>query len=570
MRSCKITADKRYLLLPVSGEGGWFLPADRVQTLSILCRGELREEYEVLLSETPRCWSPVYLERYFGEELELRLEGGREELLERLELSDRLKDRDTLYRERERPLAHFTPMHGFMNDPNGLFYYRGTYHYFSQLNPYGFGPANTHWLHAVSADLMHWKELPYALLPDETGRMYSGSGVVDYANTSGLQAGEDPPILLFYTPAGSKSRWSRGRYFEVAAAVSLDGGRSFQKYRDNPVVKHLAYMNRDPKVVWDPEGDCWIMALFLDNDRYRLLFSQNLLDWKAGQTIAVRGSAECPDLFRLPLDGDPEKQRWVLWGSTDNYLVGGFTGRGEARAFVPETETVEGPSHKADSAYSSQLRTSGEYAAQTYFGAPEGRVLQQSWIRTRTQDAPFSSCTSVPNELRLVSTPEGPRLSVLPAKEVEGMYRESFSFRDRGVEEIERIPARYLGECMDMTFRFGVTPGRLIAVSVRGVLIVYDPAGDRLLLPNGCFSLPQNGSFAPRARDTLALRVITDRCSLELYTGDGLFHTVLATVLDPEDISINIVSLDPSTAVDFELHKLGNAWTDPEPEREEI
>ena len=115
---------------------------------------------------------------------------------------------------------------------------------------------------------------------------------------------------------------------------------------------------------------------------------------------------------------------------------------------------------------------------------------------------------------------------------------------------------------------------------------MYDPAGDRLLLPNGsfalpsngCFSLPQNGSFAlppdgsfsPRARDILALRVITDRCSLELYTGDGLFHTVLATVLDPEDISINIVSLDPSTAVDFELHKLGNAWTDSEPEREEI
>ena len=157
MKRRKIIADRKYLLLPVSGEGGWFQPADRLQTLSIFHKGALAEEYELILSETPCCWSPLYLERYAGEELELCLEGGGEDLLDLLELSDELKDRDTLYREPMRPLAHFSPMHGFMNDPNGLFYYQGTYHYFSQLNPYGLGVGNTHWLHAVSRDLMHWK-----------------------------------------------------------------------------------------------------------------------------------------------------------------------------------------------------------------------------------------------------------------------------------------------------------------------------------------------------------------------------------------------------------------------------
>ena len=379
--------------------------------------------------------------------------------------------------------------------------------------------------------------------------MYSGSGVVDAENTSGLQTGEHPPILLFYTPAGSKSRWSRGKPFEVAAAVSLDGGRTFEKYPGNPVVPHLAYLNRDPKVVWDPEGEQWVMVLFLDNDRYLLLFSRDLLHWEKGQTLILRGSAECPDLFRLPLDGDPGQMRWVLWGSTDNYLVG----RLEGRTFLPETDTVEGPSHKVDSAYSVLARTSGGYAAQTYFGAPNGRVIQQSWIRTRTQGAPFSSCTSLPNELRLVTTAEGLRLSVLPAEEVKTMYEESFSFRDRGLEEIERVPEKYLGECMDMTFGFSITPGKLIAVSVRGVLIVYDPVKNALLLPNGSFSLPPQG-------DKLVLRVVTDRCSVELYTGDGLFNMVLATVLDPGNTAITVVSLEPSTAVDFQLHKLGNAW----------
>ena len=188
MRCKTICANRNYLLIPVADSKGWFLPADQMQLLGVYRNGELLEEHEVILSPQPRCWSCLYLERYQDQELELRLEGGDESLIDLLELSDTLKDQETLYREFTRPFAHFTPMHGFMNDPNGLYYQDGVYHFFAQLNPYGFGVANTHWLHAVSRDLIHWEERPYALIPDASGRMYSGGGVVDWENTSGLSA----------------------------------------------------------------------------------------------------------------------------------------------------------------------------------------------------------------------------------------------------------------------------------------------------------------------------------------------------------------------------------------------
>lgn len=537
------------MLIPVADSKGWFLPVDEMQFLGVYRDGVLLEEHEVVLSKEPRCWACLYLERYEGQELELRLEGGEESLLELVETSDVLRDADTLYRESTRPLAHFTPMHGFMNDPNGLFYYDGQHHLFAQLNPYGFGVGNTHWLHAVSPDLIHWEELPYALIPDESGRMYSGGGIADVENTSGLGENGVPPVLLFYTAAGSKSRWSRGRYFEMAMAYSTDGGRTYQKYEGNPIVPHIAFMNRDPKVVWEPEGKNWVMVIFLDNCRYQLLYSKDLLHWEEGQVVSLHTAAECPDLFCLPLDGDPHEMRWVLWGSTDTYMVGRFQGR----RFVPETEAIPGPVHQVYSAYSDSARSPGGYAAQTFTGLPEGRVVQLSWIRTRVAEGPFSSCMSVPNEIRLVTTEQGPRLSLRPAKEVELLREESFSFVDRGLEELERIPAQYLGEAMDMTFRFSIRSGKLLALSVRDVLMVYDPESGRLLLPTGAYEIGPVG-------ETLELRVLTDRCSVEIYANGGLFHTSIAAVLDPAKVQVTPVMVDPGTAVDLEIHKLKSMW----------
>ncbi len=551
MRILSFEANKKYLLLPIANEGGWFLPADKIQYMSIYVDDILMEEYELILSSTPRCWSCLYLERYIGKSLEIRLEGGEEDLIDLLQVSDERKDSDTLYRETERPFVHLTPMHGYMNDPNGLFYYCGTYHYFAQLNPYGFGMGNTHWMHAVSQDMLHWEELPYALLPDESGCMYSGSGVVDTENTSGMQYGGHPPVFLFYTAAGCKSRRSSGRYFEIAAAISVDGGRTFRKYDKNPLFSHISFLNRDPKVIWNPVEEEWIMMIYLESNRYQLFYSRNLIEWNPGQIVQAGGSAECPDLFFMNLDGDTQDRKLVLWFCTDNYIIGHM----EGRKFVPETDVIEGPSHQIYSAYSVLARTTGGYAAQTFTGLPHGRIIQISWLHMNTNPAPFVSCASIPNELKLITTKAGLRLTVFPIEEIKNMYRESFSFIGKGLEELERIPCSYLSESMDMTFKFTIKPDKLVAVSVRGILIVYDPVTGRLILPTGAFSVNTEENI-------LNLRVITDRCSMEIYVSEGRFNTSINTMLDPENTSVKPVYLDPGTGVDFEVHKLAGMWED--------
>lgn len=551
MKERVITTDKKYLLVPVGRQRFNFVSTAGIQFLQIFREGELTEEYELTLDPEPRSWSPIYLEKYPPHtELTVRLTGGQEERIELLKLSDSFADRIPVYSEPKRPLCHFSPAHGFLNDPNGLFYYRGEYHYFSQLNPFGYTPCNTHWLHAVSRDLYHWKELPYAILPGPEGRIYSGSGVVDYENHSGLGRGEDAPILLFYTMAGGKSRWSRGKPFQIGMACSTDGGKTFEKYPGNPLVPNLSFANRDPKVVWCEEAGRWIMAIYLDSDRYLLMTSRNLLDWTQSQILEVPGSAECPDLFRMRLDGRPDTYKWVFWGCTDNYIVGHMDETGK---FIAETEVIPGPSHRIHRADWRSARSTGGYAAQTYFGAPEGRVIQQAWLRPRTKDTPFLSCVSVPNELYLVTTPEGPRLRVLPAREIENMYESTFEVHNRGLEEFERLPRDIFSECMDIRLTADIHPGRVFAVSVRGVLVVYDPNTGYLLLPTSAFEIGKD-------LKQLELRFVTDRLSVEIYARGGLLNTAVCQELDPFETALKPIWVESDFSFDLTVHKLGSIW----------
>lgn len=553
MRERRICADHRYLLVPVGRQKYNFVSTEGIQILQLFQGETLKEEYELTLDEAPWSWSPIFLERYpRGTELTLRLTGGNEALLDTLRLSDRYVDEPPIYREPLRPQCHFSPAHGFMNDPNGLLYHNGVYHYFSQLNPFGYTPCNTHWLHAVSRDLCHWQELPYAILPGPEGRIYSGCGVMDEKNVSGLGEKGQGPMLLFYTAAGSKSRWSRGKAFEIALAYSTDEGKTFRKYEGNPVVANIAFANRDPKVAWVPECGLWVMAIFLDSDRYQLLTSQNLLDWAPSQILAIPGSAECPDLFRIRLEGT-EQWKWVFWGCTDNYLVGHM----EEGLFVPEGDYIPGPSHKIYTPDWVNARSTGGYAAQTYFGAPEGRIIQHSWLRPRTEDTPFLFCASIANELRLVPTREGPRLRVLPAKEIGHMYEHVYEVRNRGFEEFERLPKDIFSECMDISFTVDIQGDRVLAFALRGVLIAYEPATGHLLLPTGAFDIGKGLTH-------LEFRFVTDRLSIEIYVNDGAFNTAVCQPLQPFETALKPVLAEPGFSFDLSVRRLSSIWASPE------
>ena len=263
----------------------------------------------------------------------------------------------TLYDERYRPQFHFTPRKGWTNDPNGLVFYKGEYHLFFQHNPFGVKWGNMTWGHAVSPDLVHWTATGATPLnPTMLGTMFSGSAVVDWGNTAGLQSGAEKTIVSIYTAAGGTSPESKGQPFTQCMAYSNDRGRTWTKYAGNPVVPHIAGENRDPKVVWHAPTRQWIMALFLDGNTYRFLASPNLKNWTHAARYHVSPAPrECPDFFPMPVEGEPGTTKWVWTAANGHYLVGTFDGK----RFIPEVMTQPGHYGK------------NYYAVQTYSDLPE-------------------------------------------------------------------------------------------------------------------------------------------------------------------------------------------------------
>ncbi|BCW55352.1 hypothetical protein StoSoilB19_27260 [Arthrobacter sp. StoSoilB19] len=229
-----------------------------------------------------------------------------------------------------------------MNDPNGMVYHKGIYHLFFQHNPSGNTWGNMSWGHATSTDLVHWQEQPLAISTDTQEDVFSGSVVVDKNNTSGLGTTENPPLIAIYTSAYKDASPHRGLQAQ-SLAYSLDDGQTWTKYSADPVLNRNSANFRDPKVFWysTAEGGYWVMAAVEALDHKVLLYkSTNLKDWTAlsefGPANATGGLWECPDLFPLAVDGDPNNVKWVMvvninpggvaGGSAGQYFVGSFDG----------------------------------------------------------------------------------------------------------------------------------------------------------------------------------------------------------------------------------------------------
>lgn len=244
---------------------------------------------------------------------------------------------DTLYHEQYRPQFHFTPSQNWMNDPNGLIWYKGKYHLFFQYNPSGNSWGNISWGHAVSTDLVHWKQLPVAIPQDDDEMVFSGSVVQDKNNTTGFGTKKNPPLVAVYTSLVKSTNVQR-----QSLAYSTDGGTTWTKYSGNPVLDLGSVNFRDPKVFWYAPTHSWLMAVAL-SDQHKIAFysSSNLKNWTHlsdfGPAGATGGVWECPDLFPLPMDGNPKKTKWVLavnlnpgaiaGGSGAQYFVGDFDGK---------------------------------------------------------------------------------------------------------------------------------------------------------------------------------------------------------------------------------------------------
>lgn len=409
-------------------------------------------------------------------------------------------------REPYRPGFHFTAPTGWLNDPNGLVYHDGEYHMFYQWCPAlepGPGSPDMYWGHAVSRDLVRWTHLPPALAPDRLGSIWSGSAVEDPANTCGQFAGSSGLVAVFthHAPDGAERQ---------SLAFSDDRGRTWRTFAANPVLGDAASRDfRDPKVFWHAETDRWIMII---GCRHKLYASSNLRDW---QFLGETGfSSECPDLFPLPVEGEP-LTKWVVSLGGRQYVVGTFDGV----RFTAETGALEvdgGPDF---------------YATQSWGNSPDGRRIwigwQMNWkYAAQVPDFGARGVMTVPRVLTLRRQPDGSlRLAQKPVTELDTLRGPPASFAPACVTagqtlatgdqfDIVAVVAADGGDVCGLSVLAGDGCETKIGVDGTAGAVFVDRSRSGLELSPGRVAVA-----VPAGR--VALRILVDRGALETFINDG-------------------------------------------------
>jgi sucrose-6-phosphate hydrolase SacC (GH32 family) len=528
------SAGARYLQIPIRNGA-----AKRVVTLLVSGREVVRNDME-LADGAADWWASLDISGYRDQEVTLRVDRLHEDsgALQNVEAVDQLRGDDSLYAEPLRGQFHFSPRRGWNNDPNGCVYYNGEYHLFFQHNPYGWSWGNMHWGHAVSRDLVHWEELGDVLQPDSLGPMFSGSAVVDWNNTSGLGADGKPPLVLIYTAAGNPT---------VQCVASSTDGRNFVKYAGNPVVGQVTGGNRDPKVFWHAATKQWVMVLYVELEgrhTVHFLTSANLLEWKPASVVegdrqGGRYLFECPDFFELAVDGDVSRRKWVLLAANSEYGLGGFDGL----RFQPEQERLSGH------------RGRGFYAAQSFSDVPDGRRILIGWWQTETREMPFNQSMTVPLELGLVSTGEGPRLTFAPVRELQVLRRGTTELGSMELSPGQQNPLREVEcELADVELEFVPGTARSLTLSVRGVPVEYDVVRQELVVAG-------QRAAAPLQAGRQRLRVLCDRTGLEVFASGGLCYVPLPFNVSSQNRSLHVEARGGTAKLQsLVVHELGSAW----------
>jgi fructan beta-fructosidase len=435
------------------------------------------------------------------------------------------------YSEPLRPQFHFTPVRNFMNDPNGLVYYKGEYHLFYQHNPLGPKWGHMSWGHALSRDLLHWEHLPVALKEENGVMIFSGSAVVDRNNTSGFcqPANGDPSCLVAIYAGHSHNRQTQN------LAYSNDRGRTWTKYSGNPVLDLGLKDFRDPKVFWHEPTARWVMVTVLpDQHKARFFGSSDLKRWEAlsdfGPAGATGGVWECPDLFPLPVDGDPADIRWVLdvdinpgaiaGGSGGQYFVGTFDGRTFVNDNAPDrTLWVD---------YGKDF-----YATISFSDIPpsDGRRIWMGWISNWLYanvepTTVWRGAQSVPRRLTLRRTPDGIRLLQSPIAELTALRDtpEPVVGKDSvpisGSAEIEVGLSR--GDWPQAGIRLFNATGEEVTIGVTAEPLELFVNREKSRATPLHKDYPGRHSGPLRRRDDpLTVRVFFDRSVLEVFADDG-------------------------------------------------
>ncbi|MGI9271343.1 MAG: glycoside hydrolase family 32 protein [Woeseiaceae bacterium] len=446
------------------------------------------------------------------------------------------------YGELHRPQFHFTARENWINDPNGLVYQSGVWHLFFQHNIEAPVWGKMWWGHAVSDDLVHWRQVEHALYPDEMGTMFSGSAVIDHDNTAGFGAGA---MLLFYTAASSQAEPKRP--FSQCLAVSVDGGKEFTKFEGNPIVDWIAGDNRDPKVIWHAASQRWIMALYLTDDRYSFLSSPDAKAWTPIQDLVFEGERECPDFF--PLTDESGQERWILTAAKGLYQIGSFDG---------EKFTAETPIRSSD-----QGRNS--YAGQTWSNAPDGRCIQISWMAGGLYpEMPFNQQLSIPVELSLVGSGEDVSLSRWPVKELDALRKNTVSVERQKISNDEKLAPASDAQLFDVSFTVYKQQANLLYLVIRGHALIFDWAENKLTTKSSGFNKIVGDRSFVQLPDTpsLAVRLLVDKTSIEVFINGGQVSASFCFLPNGYINPVELMSFSGEQIIEgFEMHELESSWT---------
>ena len=519
---------KKFLLLPVQENA----PEGKV---NIIVNNEFQLEQNInirLAREKVDYYVPLDLSAYQGKSVSVDVTGMPASSLcwKEIKLSDTF---DTSNRETYRPVYHHTPVYGWMNDPNGMFYKDGVYHLYFQYNPYGSMWGNMTWGHSTSTDLTHWTYEGTAIVPDAWGAIFSGSCVVDKDNTAGFGKGA---VVAFYTSAKS-TPW--GDVQSQSMAYSLDNGKTFIKYEHNPILTSNERDFRDPKVFWYAPGKHWVMMLAVGQEM-QIYSSGNLKEWKKESSFGAMQGAhggvwECPDLVEVAVEGSKEK-KWVLicnlnpggpfGGSAAQYFVGSFDGKKFVNESPTQTKWLDWGKDN--------------YATVTWSNTPAGRCIALGWMSNwqyanNVPTTQYRSANTLARDLTLYRVGGELYLKSKPSPEIKKARAEEKkipTFEVKGNYEVSSLLADNKGAYeIEMTIENkGTSKIDFSLMNEKGekVAMYYDVVRKQFVMDRSASGVVGFSRDFPavtvapvRNTDQIHLRLFIDRSSVEAFGEEG-------------------------------------------------
>ena len=488
-------------------------------------------------------------------------------------------EKATFYNEEFRPQFHFSPPEMWMNDPNGLVYNQGVYHLFYQYYPEDTVWGPMHWGHAISSDLIHWEHKPIALFPDENGYIFSGSAVLDKTNSSGFGTKENPPLVAMFTYHNAEmAEKGANNYQTQGIAFSLDNGDTWKIYENNPVIGNEGMIDfRDPKVFWDEELKHWVLIV-VAGDHAKFYKSNNLKDWtKTGEFGKEKGAHggvwECPDLFKLKVEGSDE-ERWVLLisinpggpngGNSTQYFVGDFNGE----TFTTSQKDIKWLDQGTDN-----------YAGITYNNLPNDERVFIGWMSNwlygqKVPTSPWRSAMTLPRDLTLHKVNTDYYVSNYPIENFNTITKKENVINSISLQGGFELEKENLNKT-DISFITNLSKFLEIEYSNNfneNVVIQLNPE-------TGVFSIDRKHSGVIDFDETFAkdvqtqpyetkdkeveIRLICDVASLEIFVNKGQY--VFTNIFFPTNpyTMFNIQSTDANTSIrNFKLSTVNSIWKD--------